>query len=243
MPAAVKRLSLIAFAVLAMTLVIALLVPPARTRLWSVFTRIRGRQTVESVLADIAPAARARLAASGHAPVAPHGTLTFVALKEEKMLYVFAAADSQPPVLIKAYPILAASGGPGPKTAQGDNQVPEGVYRVESLNPNSAFHLALRLNYPNDEDRRIAKEEGRDPAKLGGDIMIHGKSASIGCLAMGDETIEEIFTLAADAGTDHIEVLIAPFDLRKKPQPADPRPWVTDRHASISAAIKNLPMP
>ena len=132
------------------------------------------------------------------------------------MLHLYSTPDGKPSVLIKSYPILAASGGPGPKTREGDNQVPEGLYHVESLNPNSAFHLALRLDYPNDDDRRVAKEEGRDVSTLGGDIMIHGKSASIGCLAMGDEAVEEIFTLAADAGVQHLEVFIAPFDLRKR---------------------------
>lgn len=237
-----RRLTVIA-AALALLLGVALLIPSTRARLWSAFTRIRGRQTVESVLADIGSAARARLAATSKTPIPPGGKLTLVALKQEKMLYIFSTPDAQPPALIKTYPILAASGGPGPKTREGDNQVPEGVYRVESLNPNSAFHLALRLDYPNDEDRRAAKEEGREETTLGGDIMIHGKSASIGCLAMGDEAIEELFALAADTGVQHIEVLIAPFDLRKRSPVNESRQWVADRYRTLSAAIKDLPLP
>lgn len=73
---------------------------------------------------------------------------------------------------IKSYPILAASGSIGPKLRESDMQVPEGVYQIESLNPNSQFHLSLRVNYPNEFDREQARIDGR--AQLGGDIMIHG---------------------------------------------------------------------
>jgi len=53
-----------------------------------------------------------------------------------------------------------------PKLKEGDQQVPEGIYRIESLNPNSLYHLALRVNYPNQEDRRRAIEDGRkEPAQ------------------------------------------------------------------------------
>lgn len=240
MPLAVKRLSLLA-ATIAIILGVALLIPTTRARLWGAYSLLRGRQSIENVLAGVGPAVRARLAASGAPSIAPRSQLTLVALKQEKMLYVFAAAGSQSPMLVKAYPILAASGGPGPKTVQGDNQVPEGIYHVESLNPNSAFHLALRLDYPNDEDRRIAEEEGRDPATLGGDIMIHGKSASIGCLAMGDEAIEEIFTLAADVGIDRIEVLIMPFDVRSHLPVTEPRRWVVARYGLLAKRLDALP--
>ena len=69
------------------------------------------------------------------------------------------------------YPILAASGVLGPKLREGDKQVPEGIYGAEALNPNSKFHLSIRLNYPNTFDRRMAQSDGR--TQLGGDIMIH----------------------------------------------------------------------
>jgi hypothetical protein len=61
---------------------------------------------------------------------------------------------------LKTYPILAGSGTLGPKLVEGDGQVPEGLYRVESLNPNSSFHLALRVNYPNEFDRAKGKLDG-----------------------------------------------------------------------------------
>lgn len=195
------------------------------------FTRLRGRQSVENVLAAIGPGARARLPG-----LKPGEVVTLVAFKREKRLDVYTGSASSRPRLLKSYPILAASGGPGPKTRDGDSQVPEGVYGVASLNPNSAFHLAIRVDYPNDEDLAAAKAEGRDPGTLGGDIMIHGKAASVGCLAMGDEAIEELFVLVADAGIDRVRILILPQDLRSGAV-SDSRAWVVERYRRLTAMV------
>ena len=113
---------------------------------------------------------------------------------------------------IRNYPILAASGHAGPKLRQGDLQVPEGVYRIEHLNPNSSYHLSMKVSYPNAFDRRMAARDGR--TRLGGDIFIHGKDVSIGCVALGDRAIEELFTLVAETGHAKVKVIIAPNDLR-----------------------------
>ena len=114
----------------------------------------------------------------------PPASVALIGLKRERVLEVHAAGSDGKFRFILSYPILAASGTAGPKLREGDRQVPEGLYRIESLNPNSLFHLALRVNYPNEFDRSKAAAEGRsDP---GCDIMIHGGAASIGCLAMGD---------------------------------------------------------
>jgi len=102
----------------------------------------------------------------------------------------------------------------GPKLKEGDKQVPEGVYRVESLNPNSRYHLAVRINYPNEFDRRQAEIDGR--TSLGGDIMIHGSCCSVGCLAMGDEAVEDLFVLAGEVGIDNVSVILCPMDFRKR---------------------------
>ena len=73
----------------------------------------------------------------------------------------------------------------------------------------------MKVNYPNEFDLDHAEYDGR--TDLGGDIFIHGKAVSIGCLAMGDEAIEELFVLAAHVGTENIKVIIAPSDPRKTP--------------------------
>lgn len=226
-----KRVLVYAAVCLLLGALVVAVVPPVRARAWGVFTRLRGRQSVESVLASIGPAARARLPGLKTGEV-----VTLVAFKREKRLEVYAGAGPSRPRLLKSYSILAASGGPGPKTRDGDNQVPEGVYGVASLNPNSAFHLAIRVDYPNADDMAAAKAEGRDPGTLGGDIMIHGKAASIGCLAMGDEAIEELFVLVADAGVERVRILILPQDLRGGAV-SDPRAWVVERYRKLAAVL------
>ena len=75
---------------------------------------------------------------------------------------------------------------------EGDKQVPEGFYRIELLNPNSRYHLSLRVNYPNADDIERAREDRRDLLNLGGDIMIHGGAESIGCIAIGNPAIEHL---------------------------------------------------
>nr|WP_281389403.1 L,D-transpeptidase family protein [Sphingomonas sediminicola] len=60
---------------------------------------------------------------------------------------------------------------PWPKQQQGDGRVPEGSYRIVGHNPNSAFHLSLRIGYPTPEQVSAAAKRGVNP---GGDIMIHG---------------------------------------------------------------------
>jgi murein L,D-transpeptidase YafK len=74
---------------------------------------------------------------------------------------------------------------------EGDLQVPEGFYRLDYFNPSSRFYLSMRVNYPNDSDRILGRK-----GSLGGDIMIHGNCVSIGCLAMSDERIQELWVMA-----------------------------------------------
>lgn len=172
----------------------------------------------------------------------PPAKLVFVGLKQEKTLEVYAADADQGLKFVRAYPILAASGGLGPKLREGDRQVPEGIYAIESLNPNSKYHLALRVNYPNAFDREQAKLEGR--TDLGGDIMIHGGEASVGCLAMGDEAVEDLFVLAGEAGLSNITVILSPVDFRKgravKDAGAFPK-WTEGLYQTIRSNLDRLP--
>ena len=166
----------------------------------------------------------------------PPARVMLLGLKSEKHLEVFAATADGPWSFLAEYPILAASGGPGPKLREGDRQVPEGLYEIPALNPNSRFHVSLRVGYPSAEDRAQAKREGRE--RLGGDIMIHGGAASIGCLAMGDPAAEELFTLAARGKT---QVLILPLDFRTgAPDPAGQPAWMGERYGRLRAAAADL---
>lgn len=135
------------------------------------------------------------------------GRIDILVFKRERRVEVHAPAWATPIVM----PMTATSGKPGPKLREGDRQIPEGVYRSAGLNPNSAFHVSMRVSYPNEEDRRHAKEDGR--SRLGGDIFLHGGSGSVGCVAVGDQNAEVVFFLAAECGVESI--VIAPYDMRK----------------------------
>ena len=205
-------------------------------------SRLSTPRTVQDRLRQYAPTVQARLrpffAQSGVSY--PPRRLTFVGLKDEARLEVYAGSSNQPLRFIRAYPILAASGGPGPKLREGDRQVPEGIYAIELLNPNSLFHLSLRVSYPNRFDRRQAARDGR--TSLGGDIMIHGNTCSIGCLAMGDPAAEELFVLAAQTADPEIQIILTPIDFRKPARPATlptQPPWLMERYGEIKRAIAN----
>ena len=115
--------------------------------------------------------------------------------------------------LFRTYPIAAASGTLGPKLAEGDGQVPEGFYQVPptAMNPASQYHLSFNIGYPNEYDRAHQR--------TGSAIMVHGNRVSIGCLAMTDEKIEEIYTLASAAhqgGQPFFNIHIFPFRITSK---------------------------
>jgi murein L,D-transpeptidase YafK len=191
---------------------------------------VKGRKTVQDRLEQYGHTVRERIHPYFEATKIsyPPKRVVLVGLKHEKILEVWACGQENRFSLIQTYPILAASGRVGPKLKEGDRQVPEGLYRIESLNPNSMFHLSLRINYPNEFDRQQAKRKNR--TNLGGDIMIHGSSVSIGCLAMGDETAEDLFILATETGIDNISVILSPVDFRKStlPEAAHALPEWTD---------------
>jgi murein L,D-transpeptidase YafK len=130
------------------------------------------------------------------------------AFKHEEEIEAWGADKGEEMTLIKAWKLTAKSGGPGPKRREGDRQIPEGCYRVAIFNPKSNFHLSLGLDYPNAADRVHSDKE-----KPGFDIYIHGNQMSIGCLAIGDDMIEQLYLLAADyrsASRDEIPVHIFP---------------------------------
>ena len=144
----------------------------------------------------------------------PPKKVTFLAMKEEKLLEVWASNTDGNYSFIRSYNIQKMSGKEGPKFLEGDRQVPEGQYKIVGLNPNSSYHLSMKLNYPNKFDLLHAKNEGR--TQPGTNIFIHGKAVSIGCLAMGDKTIEELFVLSKDVGISNIKVVISPYDPRTR---------------------------
>jgi len=114
--------------------------------------------------------------------------------KKERQLELWAGKKGQPLVLVKTYPFCAASGELGPKRKEGDWQVPEGLYEVPSFNPYSDYHLSMKVSYPNASDRLRG-----DAKRPGGLIYLHGNCASIGCIAIEDGPIEEVYLITIDA--------------------------------------------
>jgi hypothetical protein len=170
----------------------------------------------------------------------PH-ELSFVAFKDARVLDLYARnATADAWRFVKRYPVLAASGQPGPKLREGDKQVPEGIYRAELLNPNSRFHLSIRVNYPNAYDRRMALKDGR--SNLGGDIMIHGGAVSIGCLAMGDAAAEDLFVLTALATPARTRIVISPTDFRRTLPRTKPAGWRGDLYGKLQSELQQYPV-
>ncbi len=165
------------------------------------------------------------------------GRLVILVFKNERLVELHAKGWEAP----RIYKMTGFNGKLGPKLREGDGQIPEGVYGVEYLNPNSAFHLSLKVSYPNATDRRHAKESGRD--NLGGDIMIHGGRATVGCIPIGDDAIEEVFSFAAKAGKENMSVIIAPYDMRKgriAELEQSPLPWYGTLCDEIAAALRSF---
>jgi murein L,D-transpeptidase YafK len=116
-------------------------------------------------------------------------------------------------VRFATYPICKWSGRLGPKQREGDRQAPEGFYTVaaEQLNPNSRWHRSFNLGFPNAFDRA----HGRD----GSFLMVHGGCGSIGCYAMTDPVVDEIWrmvTAALDAGQPRFPVHVFPFRMTER---------------------------
>ena len=117
----------------------------------------------------------------------------------------------------KTYKVCSYSGALGPKMNEGDNQSPEGFYAISSshqFNPESEYHAAMNIGYPNERDRALGY--------TGGMIMIHGKCVSEGCFAMGELddndrlNIDEIYYLVHEAflqGQEKIPVHLFPFPM------------------------------
>lgn len=204
--------------------------------------KLRGGYTVARRLDQFGAAASARLRPHFSAAGLPFppDEIAFVAIKDQKLLEVFGCRANAAWRFVRVYPVLGASGSAGPKLREGDRQVPEGIYRIVFLNPNSLYHVSLRLDYPNAFDRAMGVLDGR--TDLGSDIMIHGKTASVGCLAVGDEAIEELFTLVALLQPKPVSVLIAPTDFRRHPSapPPETPAWTSALYRSLSAELAHF---
>lgn len=116
--------------------------------------------------------------------------------------------------LITSYPFCVLSGALGPKRKEGDLQVPEGIYYIDRFNPVSSYYLSLGINYPNKSDKKRGHKK-----QPGGDIFIHGKCASIGCIPITDDKIKELYILANQAklnGQSKVPIHIFPTKMTRR---------------------------
>lgn len=132
--------------------------------------------------------------------------------KREQELEVWARGEGDARFSrLRTYPVCRVSGELGPKREEGDEQIPEGFYGIDLLNPESDYHLSLRVDYPNAVDRVRGKA-----GSLGGNIFIHGGCSTIGCVPVTDDWIEELYLIAVEAreaGQRRIPVHIFPTRL------------------------------
>jgi len=171
----------------------------------------------------------------------PPRRIQLIAFKQSRRLELWAYQERQWRH-VHDYRVFAASGGPGPKLREGDKQVPEGFYRIVELNPNSHFHLSLKLNYPNAFDWVQALREGRE--EPGSNIFIHGSAWSSGCLAVGNRYIEELFYLVGKVGLEQAGVMIVPYDFRRRQLAStDDLPvWVERLYTHLRLRLADFPL-
>ena len=155
-----------------------------------------------ATVASSHPLWKARFNAVGF--VSTPRSLCLVVSKHEKRLEVWGEQPDGRFALVHVYPVCALGTTPGPKRSQGDGMTPEGMYRISLFNPNSRFHLSMKIDYPNAADR-VLGERGN----LGGDVYIHGNCVTAGCVAIGDEGITELYKLCKRYGAG-IPVLVFP---------------------------------
>lgn len=166
----------------------------------------QAKERLEEVRQRLEPNLKAKLAKRG----LRYGSPVFIRVFKESSemeLWIEAKPDASWE-RFEVYPIARYSGKLGPKLAEGDLQAPEGFYAVKKggLNPLSRFHLSFNIGYPNAYDRFHQR--------TGSLIMVHGSDVSVGCFAMTDALIEEIYLLVDAAlrqGQDEVKVHCFPF--------------------------------
>lgn len=170
----------------------------------------------------------------------PPREIALLAFKSERRVELWAkSSDKDKWTHVHNYPLTGFSGRLGPKLRENDKQIPEGVYKLVNFNPFSSMHLSMMINYPNSFDREKGYLDGR--RELGNNIFIHGNNLSVGCLAIGDLAIDQLFLLARRVGLNNIQLIIAPNDIREaKPATstfAQPR-WLPELYKRIATSLK-----
>jgi hypothetical protein len=174
----------------------------------AIFGSPQSREPIEASRPDAVKPPDATIVPRGPSGSGEKGSPVFVRVfKKEGVLELYVRSGGRY-TLKKSFPICKYSGKLGPKLKNADYQAPEGFYAVTSrqLNPNSQYHLAFNIGYPNAFDRQLGR--------TGSAIMVHGDCVSIGCFAMTNKGIEEIYGWVAAAlkgGQREVPVHVFPF--------------------------------
>ena len=156
------------------------------------------------------PLSSATVAALRQMGSSPGEAMVVRIFKEERALEVWKRTNTGEFRMFRSYEICTYSGNLGPKFKEGDMQSPEGFYTITPglMNPKSAYYLAFNTGFPNKFDRA----HGR----TGSNLMVHGDCKSVGCYAMTDGSIAEIYALARESfkgGNPSFQVQIFPFKM------------------------------
>lgn len=210
----IRKLLLLACALLAIYLFFPRPNPPTPPRTTPPVIR-----DIKEIRARVRPRLEASLAKSGFTLGAPVFIRIF---KEEHQLEVWLQKGAKFE-LYKTYKICNFSGDLGPKLQEGDRQAPEGFYYVNRsrLNPKSRYHLSFNLGYPNAYDR--------SHRRTGNFLMVHGACVSVGCYAITNKNIEEVYLMAEAAlaaGQPFFRVHAFPFKMtRERISREKANPW------------------
>ncbi len=160
-----------------------------------------------------------------------HAPILIRAFKQESELEVWKQDSSGKMALLKTFPMCRWSGQLGPKVKEGDRQVPEGFYSITpgAMNPNSNYYLSFNVGYPNNFDRQLGRS--------GAHIMVHGDCSSMGCFAMTDAQVADIYALTREAfagGQTQIQMQSFPFRMT----PENLAKYRNDPHMSFWKNLK-----
>ena len=180
---------------------------PVRTMLYAAVLMLSACQEdfAHRAQAPIPPETVALMAQVGSDPQSP---MLIRSYKKEAELEIWKMRSDGRYAHLKTFPMCRWSGQLGPKTREGDRQVPEGFYAISpgQMNPNSNYYLSFNVGYPNQLDRALGH--------TGGSIMVHGACSSAGCFSMTDKQIAEIYAIARSAfegGQRNIQMQSYPF--------------------------------
>lgn len=142
----------------------------------------------------------------------PPQAVTLRIFKDENVVEVWCRGREQKKyTFIKEYPIHSLSGNLGPKRGKGDQQAPEGFYHINYYNPASLYHFSVRINYPNESDRKLGYKDNLEE-----DVYIFGETVSVGSICLTDQSMAELYVILAevrDGGVEKIPVQIFPFKM------------------------------